>query len=422
MNRIITVNLGGNACQMEDAAYDALRAYLQDAEQRLAQNPDKVEIIADIEAAFADKFAALLGPAKTVIDARDVAAVIAQMGPIEDDSAPAPGSPAGDKAAPGREAKSPEPAHAAGPARRLYRISEGALLKGVCNGFAAFAGLDVALVRLACVLALVPTLLFGWGAAWLLLVAFAAYWVLGVSLPLATTPEQLAAARGAPSTAREFIRRAREGYYEAMKGLGDAESHRDWKRRFRREMRGRRVEARMQARAAREHAWHMQRTHTFAPPFALPILGLLHAAAVIATIVIVFQLITHARILGHPLPPDVPVWLAVVAVVLAAQIVAWPVRVLRHSAYVSCADRTTIVRVGPGFFDTLVWLVAVGFAIWIADRYVPGVHEFIVSLPPRLQSLGDAVQAWWHQSAPPVEKTNPEGTVSAVLSLLGPRA
>lgn len=423
MNRIITVNLGGNAYPMDDAGYDALRAYLNEAERRLANNPDKAEILADIELAIGDKLRGLLGPNKTVVDARDVAAVLAEMGAVEDETraeAGDAGASAGTKDEAAGATPRGEPPPPRGAARRLYRIPEGAIIKGVCNGFAAYFAVDVAYVRVAAVLLLLPAALFGWAAPWLLSIAFAAYWVLALSLPTATTPDELAAARGDPSTARDFIRRAREGYYQAMKGLGADERH-AWKRRFRREMRTWRREFRHQARVGARGPWPVHRP-PFGPAFAMPVLGLLEAAAVILTVVVVFQVITGAAVFGHPLPADVPVWIAVIAVVFAFQVVIWPVRILRHSVWAPMAGATYGVRPVPGFFDTLVWLAAMGAAVWLADRYVPGVHEFIVALPPRLHELGETVKTWWSQPAPPLEKPEAPASITNLAKLLWPSA
>ncbi len=86
MNKVITINLGGTAYQLEEGGYDALRAYLETAAARLQRNPDRDEILSDIERAIAEKFRALLGSDKTVVETKEVAAVLAEMGPIEADS------------------------------------------------------------------------------------------------------------------------------------------------------------------------------------------------------------------------------------------------------------------------------------------------------------------------------------------------
>ena len=54
MERVVTINLNGNSYQLEEPAYDALRAYMTRAEASLAANPDKAEIVRDLEQAIAD--------------------------------------------------------------------------------------------------------------------------------------------------------------------------------------------------------------------------------------------------------------------------------------------------------------------------------------------------------------------------------
>ena len=137
------------------------------------------------------------------------------------------------------------------------------MIAGVCNGIAAYFDEDPTLVRLAFVLL---TLLWGSG----LLV----YLVMAIVVPTARSPEQRAAASGAPSTAEQFIRRAKEGYYEAMKGFPDRKARREWQRRFKREMRA-------NADSWRHH-WHdYWAEHSPWHPatgLALPVLSLLHGA------------------------------------------------------------------------------------------------------------------------------------------------
>src|ERR1700761_6051781 len=83
MRTVITISLNGNAYQLDAVGYDALRAYLQVAEQRLAGNPDQAEILADLEQAIADKCVRYLGPHKNVVGADEVAEVIREMGPVD---------------------------------------------------------------------------------------------------------------------------------------------------------------------------------------------------------------------------------------------------------------------------------------------------------------------------------------------------
>src|ERR1700683_4882208 len=101
MNKVITINLGGTAYQLEEDGYDTLRAYLETATARLQGNPDRDEILLDIERAIAEKFRSLLGSYKTVVVTKEVAAVLAEMGPIEAEASEAADAGAGGGASSG---------------------------------------------------------------------------------------------------------------------------------------------------------------------------------------------------------------------------------------------------------------------------------------------------------------------------------
>jgi len=93
MERVVTINLNGRSYQLEEGAYDALRAYMDLAERALADNPDRAEIMRDLEQAVADKCAAVLGAQKNVVNAEEMRRVIDEMGPVagaeaRDESAP----------------------------------------------------------------------------------------------------------------------------------------------------------------------------------------------------------------------------------------------------------------------------------------------------------------------------------------------
>src|SRR5580692_10444750 len=207
MNKVITINLNGNAYQLEEDGYEALRTYLESAARRLEGNPDKAEIIADIEQSIGDKFRAVLGVAKTVVVTKEVEDVIAEMGPVQDASGD--DEPAGAGAAKGGP-QAAAPGAAPGAAKRLYKIREGAMIGGVCTGLAAYFGIDVTIVRIAFAFTG-----FMWGSGVLL------YILMAIILPRAETPAEKAAAYGAPSTAEEFVKRAKEGYYGGMRTFRD---------------------------------------------------------------------------------------------------------------------------------------------------------------------------------------------------------
>jgi len=82
MQRVITINLNGHAYQLDESAYDALRAYLNLAESQLKDNPDRTEILADFEQAIAEKCGRFLGPNKTVVTAVEMQQIVTEMGPV----------------------------------------------------------------------------------------------------------------------------------------------------------------------------------------------------------------------------------------------------------------------------------------------------------------------------------------------------
>ncbi|HET7536954.1 MAG TPA: hypothetical protein VFJ90_10900, partial [Candidatus Didemnitutus sp.] len=76
------------------------------------------------------------------------------------------------------------------------------------------------------------------------------------------------------------------------------------------------------------------------------------------------------------------------------QIVVWPLRAIRYSYWHGCyGPRHPLAVLG----DTVVGLVFVAAAIWLADRYVPHVHEALMNLPAALHQTADAVRDWWNR-------------------------
>ncbi len=87
MRKVISINLNGQAYHLEETGYEALRAYLDAAASQLRNNPDRAEIVADLEQAIAEKCAACLAPNKNVVSAPEVDRIIAEMGPVRDPDA-----------------------------------------------------------------------------------------------------------------------------------------------------------------------------------------------------------------------------------------------------------------------------------------------------------------------------------------------
>ncbi|GMU68874.1 MAG: hypothetical protein AMXMBFR37_12060 [Steroidobacteraceae bacterium] len=224
MRKVTLVSLSGNTYQLEDGAHEALAAYLERASRALAANPDRAEILADLEQAIADKCDSFLGKHKTVIVAAEAAQIIREMGPVqgnggEDADAGQASATAGSEAQ--GEASGAAPAgaglHAGQPRRRLMRLPGEGMMGGVCSGIAAYFDIDVVWVRLAFVLMLFMTGGF-WFVAWLAML---------IVMPAARTPEQIASARGEALSAREVMDMAKRKSADlgkaAASGLRDAQ-------------------------------------------------------------------------------------------------------------------------------------------------------------------------------------------------------
>jgi phage shock protein PspC (stress-responsive transcriptional regulator) len=355
MQKVISINLNGHAYQVDEAGYNALRDYLDGAERALAGNPDRGEIVADLEQAIADRCQQVLGPHKSVVAAADVERIIQEMGPIEAPAEATDQAESGSRREPGADA-APRP-------RRLHRIPEGAMIAGVCNGLAAYVGLDATLVRFGFVIAALLTK----GAAVI------GYVVLMFVIPEAKTPEQRAEAGGPAFNAKDVIERAKRQA---------AEGSRTWRREWRREVRQwRRYGG---GPSAASPYGSMPALVVF-----LPLFGLVHVTLFVTMFAMLVSLVNTGSILSWHLPDDVPLWAGVLILLVGYQIVVSPIRAAHHWA--------ARPQAGPAaqwlaFWNAVVWLVGLAFALWIASNHVPEIREFVQRLPWLARDFGLAVR------------------------------
>jgi phage shock protein PspC (stress-responsive transcriptional regulator) len=387
MNKVTTINLGGNAYQLEEAGYDALRVYLETAAARLQGNPDRDEILSDIEGAIAEKFRALLGARKNVVEMKEVSAVLSEMGPLEAEpgesaqstSAPEQSGMASEPPKPGATGPAPS-GSSSGPARRrLYRIEEGGMFSGVCNGIAAYLNADPTFIRIAFVL-----LTVFWGTGLLVYIA------LSFIIPEAESPEEKAAATGSPSTAQEFIRRAKEGYYEGLKHFPDRKARREWKRRFKREMRMHTDHWRSNLR----QSWSECSPSRSGLAFVLPFFTLLQGAAMVLWLCAMISLLATGAVLGLTLPTGLSVWSAALILLFVYGIFVGPLKLARRSCYWGTG------RPGRSWstvhlFDSLIWVSVVGVVLWLAFWHTSEVRDAVNGLPAAAHQAAADIHGWW---------------------------
>ena len=354
MERVVTINLNGNPYQLDESAYDALRSYLSRAEAALTANPDKAEIIRDLEQAVAEKCAAYLSPHKSVVAAEEMTRILGEMGPVEGAE-----KPAGDEQSQSTES----------PRKRLYRLACDSKIAGVCSGVGAYFDIDANVIRLLFIIGF----LFSGGT---LLIVYIAMMFL---IPSAQTSAEWAAAHGAPFNAQEVIDRAKREYARVAE---------DASRGWRGERRAWRKSMREQAQAWR-HSWGGWDgvpaaaaqpvgyvTRIFAGLFAF-VFSIITAALLIAFLIVLFSLLNTGAVFGWTPPGDFPNWLAIVILVVAYAALASPLRHLRRSSYATASGN----RYDHGGAGGLVVLLAILAGGALAYQVLPEFREWMQSFP-----------------------------------------
>ncbi len=355
MNKVITINLHGRAYQLEEPGFHILRDYLDEAAEKLQNDPDKQEIISDLEQAVAEKLDRFLNTNKTMVDEKEVQEVIKEMGPVES-------SADGEN----KEHTSETPRSGTAP-KRLYKIHEGKMLAGVSTGLAAYFNVDVVLVRVAFVLLVILTHGFG----------VLVYIILAIVIPRAKTSAQKAAAYGDPFTAKEFVERAR-GEYSKFTDKGEWKK---WKREFKEKSRQARREF---------HAQHYQDYHNW---FMWPFMGLLTAALSILWIIGLVSLLTTGLLFGLALPAVLPLWVALLIWLCVYNIALWPIRAARYATYYNNPQNPKHYHHHDGFFGSLVWLAFLILVVWFTWHYIPAAHAAL-----------ERVQLWWNHFVASIRK------------------
>ena len=144
MKRVVTVALNGMSFNLDEDAYDALRSYMKRAEAQLANDPGRLEVLADIERSIAEKCQPFLHEQKNVVTSEEMASVLAQIGVVEGYTA-------------SEESSGARHAFESSSDRPLLQVREGAMISGICNGLAFKFGFDVTLIRVVFVILAIAT-------------------------------------------------------------------------------------------------------------------------------------------------------------------------------------------------------------------------------------------------------------------------
>ena len=175
-----------------------------------------------------------------------------------------------------------------------------------------------------------------------------------------------------------------------MKDFPDRKARREWKRRFKREMRANADQWR--------HNWHSYwAEHTPVHPgmvFALPLLSVLHGVATVLWICAVISLLATGTVFGLAPAANVPVWVAALLLFIIYGILTWPLKAARRACYRGFG-RPMWAWSFVFLLDAVVWLAVVAALLWLAVHYSPELREAVRSIPSLAHQAADDIQTWW---------------------------
>lgn len=143
MNKIININLAGQAIAIDEKAYESLSNYMNTLDKHFKNTDSGSEILEDIEARIAEMFLGKLKAGHSFIDQAAVDEAIEVMGKPSDM---------------GIDEEQEEHTHQQSyqnTNKKLFRDPDDKVIGGVCSGIAAYFDLDVSLIRIAFVASVV---------------------------------------------------------------------------------------------------------------------------------------------------------------------------------------------------------------------------------------------------------------------------
>jgi phage shock protein PspC (stress-responsive transcriptional regulator)/uncharacterized membrane protein len=186
MNKIIKINLAGQAVSIDEQAYNSLSQYMRSLEKHFINTESGKEILEDIEARIAELFFATLR-SNDFISEIHVQEAITLMGTAQD-----MGAEDNDESQDSQAYKDPK-------RKKLFRDKEDAIFGGVCSGIGAYYGLDTIAVRIMFILLVMLA-----GAP------IVAYIILWAIIPAAITAQDRYRMHGDASTISDIANNIRE--------------------------------------------------------------------------------------------------------------------------------------------------------------------------------------------------------------------
>ena len=333
MNKVVTINLNSNAYQVDEAGYLALKRYLEGAEVQLSNNPDRSEIMADLEQAIADKCRKFLGANKTVVAESEIIQIIAEMGPVDG----AAGESDGERDSTHKTADEQfgKPPNAP---KRLYLIRDGSMFSGVCEGIGAYSHIDPTIIRIVFVVLTIVT--HGFFAI--------LYIVLAMLIPEATTPEERAAAGGRRFSAQHVIDDAKKTYEDLRNNEWKKkwrQQKKEWKRKWRGET----------ARWSQNLQQNLSYSGKIVAGLTLPIHLVLSIVLPIVALIVIVALMNGALAPNWTFRNRMPGFMELMLVLAIVGVVTSPFRAVRRASYYAAGGSSAAGKSGRGCCRWALW-------------------------------------------------------------------
>lgn len=193
MKRTISINILGQLFSVEEDAYQKLDTYLDSVKRHFAANPDRDEIITDIESRIAEQFLQQSG-SERIVTSPMVEELIRSMGKVEDFERDAD-----------EETYRPAPVRAV---KRLLRNPEDRVIAGVASGIAAYFDIDPVIIRILFVISI-----FAGGGG---IIAYVIFWLI---MPEAKTASDKLEMRGDPVSLSSVAEKYKTSAVKARKGI-----------------------------------------------------------------------------------------------------------------------------------------------------------------------------------------------------------
>ena len=108
-----------------------------------------------------------------------------------------------------------------------------------------------------------------------------------------------------------------------------------------------------------------------------PFYGLLSLGLFIMLLVAIASLFDRGVVFGWPFFPGLPRWIGVLVLIALFQFLVMPLRIARRASYGSWYGPYSA---WPAMWYGIVWIAMLLVGLWLADLYIPGVHEFLLDL------------------------------------------